>query len=188
MNLGTAFTKFVLENIEKDVSDGLVGVEVGVRDGRNALDLCRYLNIKKLYLVDDFKAYQDGVAREYTQLQQEDEYQKLIRNTEEVFNKVIIVRMSSEEAFKFFEGKSFDFVYIDANHDYEFVKQDLKWWERLHHGGILGGHDYKSFDGDGVGRAVDEFAKEVNREIFDLGGRVRTPNGGAGGVEWAILK
>lgn len=188
MNQGTAFTKFVLDNLERDARDGLVGVEVGVRDGINALDLCRYLNIHKLYLVDDFKEYQDGSHRYYSQPQQEDEYKKLIQNTEPIFDKVVIIRMNSEEAFKFFDGKSFDFVYIDANHDYEHVKKDLQWWERLGHNSIIGGHDYGSYDGEGVKKAVDEFAKENNREVFNLGGRVRTPEGGGGGIEWAILK
>lgn len=191
---GTAFTKFVLQTLNKPIGQGLIGVEVGVRDGRNALDLLRYLNIKKLYLVDDFKEYQDKTARFYTQEEQEIEFQKLIKNTEEFFDKTIIVRQTSKLAREIFAERTFDFVYIDGNHDYECVKDDLKWFEYVVRGGVMGGHDYGSYDGDGVKRAVDEFVRIKKQEnngvvgVEDLGGRVRIPPSGAGGVEWAIIK
>lgn len=37
----------------------------------------------------------------------------------------------------------FDFIYVDARHDYKGVMQDLKqWWPKLRCGGIFAGHDY----------------------------------------------
>jgi hypothetical protein len=188
MDQGTAFTKFVLENQDKDASNGLIGVEVGVRDGRNALDLCRFLNIQKLYLVDDFVAYQDGSAREYTQEDQELELQKLVKNTDHVFNKTVLIRQSSKLARDIFPIGIFDFIYIDGNHAYESVKDDLLWFNHVKEFGIIGGHDYGGFDGDEVKKAVDEFSEENKLEIIRLGGRVRIPPDGAGGVEWAIIK
>jgi len=187
MNQGTAFTKFVLENQEIEMGEGLVGVEVGVRDGRNALDLCRFLNIRKLYLVDPFLPYFDN-TRDYTIDDQNKELEKLIKNTESIFNKIIIIRQTSEEALKMFYDKIFDFVYIDGNHDYENIKTDMGWWDKVKIGGILGGHDYKSAFGEDIGKVVDEFVKEKNVELHDLGGRIRIPPAGAGGVEWAIIK
>jgi len=187
-NPGTAFTKFVLENQEIEMGKGLVGVEVGVRDGRNALDLCRFLNIKKLYLVDPFLPYFDN-TRDYTLEDQEEELNKLIKNTEEYFDKVVIIRKTSKDAMDIFDDKIFDFVYIDGNHDYENIKIDMGWWDKVKIGGIFGGHDYKSAFGKYIGIVVDELAKEKNVELHDLGGRVRIPPGpGAGGVEWAIVK
>ncbi|MES2199322.1 MAG: class I SAM-dependent methyltransferase [Chlamydiota bacterium] len=50
-------------------------------------------------------------------------------------------------------------MFIDGNHDYDFVKEDIKLWlPKVRAGGILAGHDYdpegKEFSG--VKRAVDE--------------------------------
>lgn len=73
-----------------------------------------------------------------------------------------IWRMTSVEAAARAEDHSFDFVYIDARHDYESVKEDLEaWCAKVRPGGILAGHDY--VDGDlpqgefYVKSAVDEF-------------------------------
>lgn len=74
-------------------------------------------------------------------------------------------RMSSARAAANVPPHSLDFVYIDARHDFDSVKEDLAlWYGRVRPGGILAGHDY--LDGElpggrfGVKRAVDEFCQE----------------------------
>jgi hypothetical protein len=58
--------------------------------------------------------------------------------------------------------ESLDFVYIDASHDYESVKQDLAcWWPKVKFGGMFAGHDYfehYEYVKFGIIEAVDEFA------------------------------
>lgn len=73
-----------------------------------------------------------------------------------------IRRADSLAAAAEFEPGSLDFVYIDADHEYESVRADIHaWHERIRPGGLLCGHDY--YDGYrdgamyGVARAVDEF-------------------------------
>jgi hypothetical protein len=59
------------------------------------------------------------------------------------------------------------FVYIDAEHDYESVKADIAaWWPFLMSGGILAGHDYDKAVLPGVVQAVDEFSKVNDIETF----------------------
>jgi len=49
-----------------------------------------------------------------------------------------------------------DFVYIDANHNYEFVINDIRLaLTKIKKGGIISGHDYHT-DTLGVIKAVDE--------------------------------
>jgi hypothetical protein len=49
------------------------------------------------------------------------------------------------------------FVYIDAAHDYDSVRDDLAaWYPKLAPGGLIGGHDYSSA-WPGVTQAVNEF-------------------------------
>lgn len=70
------------------------------------------------------------------------------------------MRMTSIEASKNFEDKSLDFVFIDASHEYEDVKDDIKHWlPKIKSGGVFAGHDYApSF---GVYRAVNEMLPGV---------------------------
>lgn len=51
-----------------------------------------------------------------------------------------------------------DFVFIDGNHTYPFVREDIaNYWPKVKSGGFLCGHDY-GHGHEGVTRAVDEFA------------------------------
>jgi hypothetical protein len=74
-------------------------------------------------------------------------------------------KMSSVEAAKRVSDEALDFVYIDADHDYEHCKQDLEaWFPKVRHGGLVAGHDYLNWTKEegagcefGVKAAVDEF-------------------------------
>lgn len=64
-------------------------------------------------------------------------------------------RMSSEDASKLYGDESLDFIFIDADHQYESVLKDIAGWlPKLKYGRTLAGHDY---DWPGVKKAVDEF-------------------------------
>lgn len=88
-----------------------------------------------------------------------------------------LIRKSSKEAVKQFPDKSLDWVYIDAAHDYESVKEDIELWSpKVRDGGVVMGHDY--FNGEykstqfGVKKAVDELRQELNfLDDFDNNGR-----------------
>jgi hypothetical protein len=80
-------------------------------------------------------------------------------------NRSEIWRLLSVEAAQRVPRHSMDFVYIDARHDYESVKEDLHaWFDKVRPGGIFAGHDYADgilVQGDfGVKSAVDEFFGE----------------------------
>lgn len=64
------------------------------------------------------------------------------------------LQMPSVEAAATFADNSVDFIWIDADHNYDAVKADLvAWTPKLKPGGVMGGHD---FDWDGVESAVRE--------------------------------
>jgi hypothetical protein len=82
-------------------------------------------------------------------------------------HRVIIKRDYSYDLVKTIQDNYFDFIYIDACHLYEDVKQDLnQWLPKLKTGGIMAGHDYIENYKDHVGKAVREFCKENNFEMF----------------------
>jgi predicted O-methyltransferase YrrM len=63
---------------------------------------------------------------------------------------------STHDAAQLVGNGSLDFVFIDADHSYEAVKDDIACWKsKVRRGGWLGGHDYNQ-KFPGVVRAVDE--------------------------------
>ena len=47
------------------------------------------------------------------------------------------------EAVEDFKNESLDFVYIDANHEFRYIAEDLaEWTKKVKKGGIVSGHDY----------------------------------------------
>jgi hypothetical protein len=75
---------------------------------------------------------------------------------------VLVHRSRSLDAAAAFDAESLDWVYIDADHSYEGVKNDLDaYFRTVKPGGFIAGDDYGqvgSWFEDGVTRAVDEFA------------------------------
>lgn len=69
---------------------------------------------------------------------------------------IIKIKDRSENACKRFENNSLDFVYIDADHSYESVQQDIVFWlPKVKKNMFFGGHDYSS-SFVGVVKAVNE--------------------------------
>lgn len=139
----------------------LVGAEIGVFFGEHAWAMLENLDIKKLYLVDPYAIYPGYNAAAFVMgklIRAEIAAHKLLK--EKGFTKKIAwMRMESMEAPPKVKEK-LDFVYIDANHDYEFVLDDITYWARkVKKGGWVGGHDYNESK-SGVIRAVGQYGEE----------------------------
>ena len=126
----------------------LVGVEVGVASGVHALEMLQNLDLKRLYLVDVWGEYvEEGIPGNTAD--HEERARELLKD----YKQVVFLKGLSVEMAKQIKEKV-DFVYIDANHQYEFVKADiLAWLPKVKKGGMICGHD---FGRDGVYKAVLE--------------------------------
>jgi|SRR3989304_4930243 len=83
-----------------------------------------------------------------------DQFKKNIKEAE-VEDIVVPIVATSEEAAKRWSGKPIELLWIDGNHDYEFVKQDIFLWKKyLINGGIIALHDTLK---GGAKEAVDKF-------------------------------
>jgi hypothetical protein len=79
--------------------------------------------------------------------------------------------MMSHEAAPLFPDGSLDFVYLDGNHQYEGITQDLAlWWPKVRAPGILAGHDWASDWIHTVQRAVREWAPEHTDVVYLVSG------------------
>ena len=79
------------------------------------------------------------------------------------------IRAFSHEAFGQID-EPVDVVYIDGNHQYDYVMKDLAvWYDKLPSGGVLCGDDYH-FSGDAViyGKYGSRIASEVGCEVADF--------------------
>lgn len=136
-----------------------VGAEIGVFEGEHAEHILKYVpKLKKLYLVDAWKEYPDCVYADPANCRQEEFDKKLARVTEKFCNDGRVIIIHNESVRAVLEVKEeLDFVYIDANHRYEFVASDiLAWYQKVKKGGLVCGHDYNKPE---VARAVEEFCR-----------------------------
>lgn len=123
------------------------GVEVGVCDGTYSKILYdANPGLKRLWGVDPFVPLKD--YRDYTRKSTIDAYhQKAIDTLGNLPNYSLIEKLSMD-AVDDFEDNSLDFVYIDANHDFRHVTEDIdSWSKKVKPGGIIAGHDYAKTKG-----------------------------------------
>lgn len=129
-------------------------IEVGVFRGTFARALHRAFGPKRLVLVDPWKKFGHDVYGDYPGLGQSD-WDRIYQNVSRSFagvSGVEIIRATSEVAAARVPDGSADLVYIDANHEYDFVKADIAlWFPKVRPGGWIAGHDW---DLAGVKRAV----------------------------------
>jgi predicted O-methyltransferase YrrM len=78
-------------------------------------------------------------------------------------DRLIVLEMTTREASAKVPLSFLDFVFIDADHSYEAVKDDIACWApKVRSGGWVGGHDYHPRKFPGVVKAVDEaYGKRV---------------------------
>ena len=54
-----------------------------------------------------------------------------------------LIKKTSMEALSDFADDRLDFVYIDGNHSFKFVAEDIfEWSKKVKPGGVISGHDY----------------------------------------------
>jgi len=134
--------------------------EVGVWRGHSSVGFLRFLpSIKVFHAVDPWLKYPD-YSNSNDKKADGDFYldEQICRDRLYSFrNKVQYHKDFSEEAAKAIPNNSLDFVFLDGNHSYEYVKKDIKiWTKKIRIGGILAGHDVDNVNFPGVRQAVDE--------------------------------
>lgn len=136
-----------------------LGVEVGVNTGRFSKILCEANPNLKLYGVDPWDLL--GRGKNDLRVKRYAEAQKLLTG----FN-VTLIKKYSVDAAKDFENESLDFVYIDANHEFDEVIRDIvEWTPKIKKGGIVSGDDYDNVPGCGVREAVDVYARYHSYDV-----------------------
>jgi len=149
-----------------------VGLEIGVADADFSVQMLNnWKGLTKYHLVDPWMHQDDSIYKKdgnNWQQEEQDLRYKGVENRMQEFTasgKVEIHRMLSSEAASLIEDNSLTFLYIDGNHGYDAVKEDLEvWYPKLKRGGLCAGHDY-SEGHFGVMQASHEFAYELGLDL-----------------------
>lgn len=122
------------------------GVEIGVFKGEFSKNiLTNWDGI--LYMVDVWRGLGEEYEDSSNHHQHIDAYQQTMNNIKGFEDRGIMIRAASKIAADIFEDESLDFIFIDANHAYDFVTEDINsWFPKLKKGGIFSGHDYINMD------------------------------------------
>jgi len=163
---------------------GSVGAEIGVYRGRFTEQILRVVRPRELHLVDPWRheegeAYRGALFGGLSQGGQAGmdgclERVRVKFAREISAGRVVIHRGYSGEIVSRFPDGYFDWIYIDGNHLYDFVRQDLELAHRkIRPGGVICGDDYRDggwWKGE-VKKAVDEFVRERTVEVLAIRNR-----------------
>jgi len=145
------------------VEDGSTIIELGSWLGRSLCSLAEIIKRKRLQVrvVDTFKGT-DNEGDAHKLAKEISLIDKFKENIEKygLTDYVVIHQMTTNEAAAI-TLRQFPLVFIDAAHDYESVKEDIKnWLPKVCKGGVLAGHD---ITWDSVRQAVEEnFGKDYS--------------------------
>lgn len=104
-----------------------IGAEIGVARGDNAETICKKIPGLKLYCVDPWGCYKENKRGGNMDKHRANHAQTIERLKP---YDVHIIQGTSMDEVKDFEDESLDFVYIDGNHDYKYVLEDITEWSK----------------------------------------------------------
>lgn len=145
------------------------GVEVGVAEGKHALNLLERSNISRLYCIDPYPdnlpaaKEKDGDKRYFEALEN---LAPWISGAGSHPRRCELIRKNSLDAVKDFEDDSLGFVYLDGDRSKKVFLQDVtQWLSKIHIGGVLAGHDYKNKRGFKVKAMIDKFCEDNGYDL-----------------------
>lgn len=149
------FKKIYSQQVKR-ASNGAHFVEVGAWLGKSTACMAvEIINSKKKIqfdVVDTWKGSKEH--RKFSAIKKDTLYKDFLKNMKPAKGAFKPLRMTSIEASKLYEDESLDFVFIDASHEYEDVKEDVRhWFPKIKKGGTLGGDDIRW---ESVQKAVGE--------------------------------
>lgn len=151
-----------------------LAVEIGTRYGESTLVLNSNASIKRLVTIDPYLQYEDYEHDGQWKNSTNETYEKT-KSTLSRHSNIEMVRGMSSEVVDMFEDGSIDFIFIDGNHSYEYVLEDLElYYPKVKNGGVITGDDYFMHEGDYEGKkmvqeAVNDFAEKHSLEIHKRG-------------------
>ena len=124
-----------------------VVAEIGVWKGQFSKEILSRTKPRQIYMIDPWKFYPKYENRWYggniaRNQEDMDKIYNLTKKKYRNYSNVKILRDTSNNALIKLKAISLDFVYIDGNHSYSYVKNDLfNYFNKIKPGGIMAGDD-----------------------------------------------
>ena len=154
--------------VKNELGDYLNIVEIGTYCGASTQIIANNFISGKINSVDPWQSYtEDGNTYDLNIQALE------LQEAEQIFDKILINykniiknKCSSIDYANQIEDESIDFIYIDGNHQYSSVVEDIKiWYPKVKKYGIIAGHDWAW---DTVKKAVlDSFNNIPPKALFE---------------------
>lgn len=118
------------------------GIEVGCADGRTTDRILKACPNLIMSMVDTWSPNEKGILEDWSQWPHEENKEKAYAVGQKYKGRCAVYHMSSREASYMFEPNSFDFVFLDADHNEKAVREDImSWLSTIRRGGAILGHD-----------------------------------------------
>jgi hypothetical protein len=164
---------------------GTEGAEIGVMQGGFANEILT-TPVRKLHLIDAWQhvpGHPDNAISMSQGGHNCNETTVITRFAKQIEQRRVVVhRMFSVEAARHFHPHSLDWIFIDADHTYQAVLDDLRTWSsKIKPGGVIMGHDYMDWGAAielkfGVIPAVNKFCAENGWKITHLTSKDEWPS------------
>lgn len=163
------------DHLLHEAPKGAVCAEIGVHEGEFSKRILDTVKPERLHLIDPWMQgeglFGKQAAREQATV--EERYTKVREQFADEIEagQVRVHRALSSEVAEEFDDLYFDLVYVDGNHLYEYVKQDLElYYPKVKAGGYVAGDDYGNpgYWDNGVQKAVDEFVSRRPEAVLEV--------------------
>lgn len=148
------FYKFNLINRSLNI------LEIGSFEGKSTLFFLKIFNNSKITCVDTFEPSEENLDKDFNIV-----YDNFKKNIKPYKDRVNIFKGTSDNFFKKNNQESYDLIYVDGNHKYDFVLRDANnSFKKLKRGGIMVFDDfmwnyYDDINQNPIG-AIKEFIKD----------------------------
>lgn len=167
-------------------------IEIGARYGDSSKIILENLNVNKYIIIDPYTSYEEYIGDGFNKIISHDNDDKIfnkIKNKLETLHKNMIFyrKFSTDKnTINAIEDNSIDLIFIDGNHTYKYVLDDLEnYYPKLKKTGIMCGDDFfmrshkndnlnsmpgnEGYDEPMVYEAVVEFCKRHNKTYSEFG-------------------
>jgi len=159
-------------NLAEFINRPIKYLEIGTFYGANILSVAKSYGLHNeslLYCIDPWEDYVDYPEYKHMQSTIYDKCMKNIENSG-VKDKIIVTRGYSNNEIPKFQDEFFDIIYIDGNHEPEYVLEDaVLSFRKLKKGGIMIFDDYGWGGPDLTQRGIDGFLSGYHKKITHLG-------------------
>lgn len=158
-------------------------IEIGTRYGQSLAYLATHFRVTKYIAVDPYIDYEEYSGDGFDEILRSTNADSIFEETRTLGGKLLghrfkLLRHFSSDAVLLIEDEVADFIFVDGNHRYPFVLEDLEnYWPKVRPGGYLCGHDFfmrsklenGHYDEPMVYEAVRDFAAKRSLQVETYG-------------------